>query len=113
MLCYRGSNPTRWLAAPHLSSWRPYGICTSAGVHTCSPLSREMGSPRLGDHTHTQHAARPNPTTKTPPNPQVYLEGDLERGIAPADSVWTLGGGEGEDGCLLTLAKMNLELAAR
>jgi hypothetical protein len=43
----------------------------------------------------------------------VYLQGDLERAVAPPDSLWTQGRGAGEDGCLLTLAKMNLELAAR
>lgn len=44
---------------------------------------------------------------------EVYLEGALERGIAPAQSVWTHGGGSGEDGCLLLLHKMNLELLRR
>lgn len=41
---------------------------------------------------------------------EVYLEGILERGIVPKESTWTLGGGPGEDGCLLLLHKMNLEL---
>lgn len=48
----------------------------------------------------TQHARRG----------EVYLEGELERGIVPDESVWMQGGGEGEDGCLLLLRKMNLEL---
>ena len=41
---------------------------------------------------------------------EVYLEGALERGIVPDESVWMQGGGAGEDGCLLLLRKMNLEL---
>jgi hypothetical protein len=41
---------------------------------------------------------------------EVYLEGELERGIVPHDSVWMHGQGGGEDGCLLLLRKMNLEL---
>ncbi|KFM27326.1 Tetratricopeptide repeat protein 28 [Auxenochlorella protothecoides] len=41
---------------------------------------------------------------------EVYLEGTLERGIVPEDSVWTHGGGSGEDGTMLYLQKMNLEL---
>ena len=44
---------------------------------------------------------------------EVYLEGALERGVAPAQCVWTHGGGAGEDGCLLLLHKMNLELLRR
>lgn len=44
---------------------------------------------------------------------EVYLEGELERGIVPAQSVWAHGGGVGEDGCLLLLQKMNLELLQR
>ncbi|EIE23252.1 hypothetical protein COCSUDRAFT_63608 [Coccomyxa subellipsoidea C-169] len=44
---------------------------------------------------------------------EVYLEGDLERGIVPEESVWMHGGGTGEDGCLLLLRKMNLELLRR
>jgi len=40
----------------------------------------------------------------------VYLAGELVRGIVPDESVWLHGGGEGEDGCLLLLRKMNLEL---
>ena len=44
---------------------------------------------------------------------EVYLAGELERGIVPAQSVWTHGGGGGEDGCLLLLQKMNLELLRR
>jgi len=44
---------------------------------------------------------------------EVYLEGELKRGIVPEDSVWMHGGGQGEDGCLLLLRKMNLELLRR
>lgn len=44
---------------------------------------------------------------------KVFLDGDLERGIVPEDSVWMHGGGNGEDGCLLLLRKMNLELLRR
>lgn len=42
----------------------------------------------------------------------VYLEGELERGVIPEESVWALGGGDGEDGFVLHLKKMNLELIA-
>jgi len=41
---------------------------------------------------------------------EVYLKGQLERGIVPEDSVWEHGGGTGQEGCLLYLHKMNLEL---
>lgn len=41
---------------------------------------------------------------------RVYCEGDLERGVVPGDSTWTQGSGDGEDGCLVILTKMNLEL---
>ncbi|DBA90606.1 TPA: hypothetical protein ACH3X1_003839 [Trebouxia sp. C0004] len=41
---------------------------------------------------------------------EVYLEGHLERGIVPEESVWEHGGGVGENGCLLYLHKMNLQL---
>lgn len=44
---------------------------------------------------------------------QVFLEGELERGIVPEESVWMHGGGAAEDGCLLLLRKMNLELLRR
>lgn len=44
---------------------------------------------------------------------EVYLEGKLERGIVPAESVWQHGGGVGEEGCTLYLHKMNLELLRR
>ncbi|DBA65944.1 TPA: hypothetical protein ACH3X2_002968 [Trebouxia sp. C0005] len=40
----------------------------------------------------------------------VYLEGHLEQGIVPEESVWEHGGGVGENGCLLYLHKMNLQL---
>lgn len=41
---------------------------------------------------------------------QVYLEGELERGIVPLESAWMHGRGTAEDGCLLMLQKMNLEV---
>ncbi len=41
---------------------------------------------------------------------QVFLEGELERGIVPLESAWMHGRGCGEDGCLLMLQKMNLEV---
>ncbi len=41
---------------------------------------------------------------------EVYLEGELERGVVPEDCFWTHCGGEGEDGCALYLRKMNLEV---
>lgn len=41
---------------------------------------------------------------------EVYLEGKLERGIIPDESVWVAGQGTGEDGFMLFLQKMNLEL---
>ena len=44
---------------------------------------------------------------------EAFLEGRLERGIVPAECVWMAGGGAGEDGCLLLLRKMNLELLRR
>lgn len=44
---------------------------------------------------------------------EVYLEGKLERGIVPQESVWEHGGGIGEEGCILYLHKMNLELLRR
>ena len=44
---------------------------------------------------------------------EVWLEGDLERGIVPDSCVWTAGGGAGEDGFLILLEKMNLELLRR
>lgn len=41
----------------------------------------------------------------------VYLEGELERGIVPDESVWTWSAGSvGEDGFVFYLKKMNLEL---
>ena len=46
-------------------------------------------------------------------NLQVYLEGELERGIVPLESAWMHDHGKGEDGCLLLLQKMNLELLQR
>eukprot|EP00887_Chlorella_sp_A99_P005264 scaffold1.g5264.t1 len=44
---------------------------------------------------------------------EVYLEGELERGVVPHECFWTHCGGEGEDGCMLYLRKMNLELLQR
>ena len=41
---------------------------------------------------------------------EVYLEGQLERGIIPDSSTWLAGQGEGEDGFMFILEKMNLEL---
>lgn len=41
---------------------------------------------------------------------EVYLEGQLERGIVPDASLWVAGQGEGEDGFIFYLHKMNLEL---
>lgn len=46
-------------------------------------------------------------------NGDVYLEGRLHRGIVPEDCYWTHCGGDGEDGCCITLTKMNLEVLAR
>lgn len=40
----------------------------------------------------------------------LYLSGTLHRGIVPDECFWTHMGGEGEDACLLTLTKMNLEV---
>ncbi len=39
-----------------------------------------------------------------------YLSGRLHRGIIPNDCFWTHMGGEGEDGFLITMTKMNLEV---
>jgi len=41
---------------------------------------------------------------------EIYLEGTLERGIIPDESTWIAGQGSGEDGFMLFLQKMNLEL---
>lgn len=43
----------------------------------------------------------------------VFLDGELERGIVPSESVWALSGGDGEDGFVFYLKKMNLELLAQ
>ena len=48
--------------------------------------------------------------SREPGRGEVYLAGELERGIVPDESAWLQGGGDGEDGCLLLLRKMNLEL---
>lgn len=44
---------------------------------------------------------------------EVFLEGRLLRGIVPEDCYWTHCGGGGEDGCVLSLHKMNLEVLRR
>ena len=44
---------------------------------------------------------------------EVWLEGVLERGVVPDSCVWTAGDGAGEDGFLILLEKMNLELLRR
>lgn len=44
---------------------------------------------------------------------EVYLEGDMERGIVPEESYWTHGQGEADDGFMMVLYKMNLELLRR
>ncbi|KAL4533791.1 hypothetical protein Ndes2437B_g03116 [Nannochloris sp. 'desiccata'] len=41
---------------------------------------------------------------------EIYLQGRLHRGIIPEDCFWTHCGGEGDDGCCITLRKMNLEV---
>lgn len=41
---------------------------------------------------------------------KIYLGGRLERGIIPKECVWMHGDGEGEDGFVISLQKMNLEL---
>jgi tetratricopeptide (TPR) repeat protein len=41
---------------------------------------------------------------------EIYLQGRLHRGIVPEDCFWTHCGGEGDDGCCITLCKMNLEV---
>lgn len=46
-------------------------------------------------------------------NGDIYWEGQLERGIVPEDCVWEYGGSTGQDGCILYLQKMNLELLRR
>lgn len=44
---------------------------------------------------------------------ETYLEGQLHRGVIPEDCFWTHCGGVGEDGCCLTLRKMNLEVLSK
>lgn len=41
---------------------------------------------------------------------EIYLEGQLHRGVIPEECFWTHCGGDGEDGCCMTLKKMNLEV---
>lgn len=43
---------------------------------------------------------------------QVYLDGDLWKGIIPEESLWINGNGDGENGFVIQLTKMNLELLA-
>lgn len=40
----------------------------------------------------------------------VYLDGDLWKGIIPEESFWINGSGDGENGFVIQLTKMNLEL---
>jgi hypothetical protein len=40
----------------------------------------------------------------------VYVSGRLHRAVRPGDSTWSLGRGEGEEGCVVVLRKANLEL---
>lgn len=44
---------------------------------------------------------------------EQYWTGNLERGIVPEDCVWEYSGGTGQEGCILYLQKMNLELLRR
>ena len=79
--------------------------------------------PHSSHHSHSRlHQQRACSLTPTPRNRppaanrssgEVYLEGTLERGVVPEESYWTHCMGEGEDGCVLTLCKMNLELLQR
>ena len=41
---------------------------------------------------------------------EVYLEGKLHRGVVPEECFWTHCGGDGDDGCCITMKKMNLEV---
>jgi tetratricopeptide (TPR) repeat protein len=41
---------------------------------------------------------------------EIFLQGRLHRGIIPEDCFWTHCGGDGDDGCCITLQKMNLEV---
>ena len=41
---------------------------------------------------------------------EVFLQGRLHRGVIPEDSFWTHLQGDGEDGCCISLQKMNLEV---
>lgn len=80
---------------PPIPCWLPY------------PPYRRSGKP---SHCHSR---APHPLTATVSNKQsseIYLEGTLERGIIPDESTWIAGQGSGEDGFMLFLQKMNLEL---
>jgi hypothetical protein len=54
-----------------------------------------------------------NPTVANRLSGEVYLEGELERGVVPEDCAWTHCGGVGEEGCVIYLRKMNLEVLQR
>jgi hypothetical protein len=41
---------------------------------------------------------------------EVFFEGHLERGVIPDASTWLAGQGQGEEGFVFILEKMNLEL---
>lgn len=88
--------------------------------------SRRQGCPPTSHHAPAPpplptapHVAQP-PLPSRPPalcaavwnraSGELYLEGELERGVVPEDCFWTHCGGAGEDGCALYLRKMNLEL---
>lgn len=84
-----------WWVADHASAGSDMGTCP-------------------GDHGGGRRPARLRPlAVANKGTGEVYLEGGLERGIIPEDSVWTHGGGEGEDGTMLYLQKMNLEVLQR
>lgn len=52
-------------------------------------------------------------TIKNKVTDETYLEGHLFRGIIPDACFWTHLGGDGEDGFLISLTKMNLEVLKR
>lgn len=94
------------------------GSCHGTGCdRLASPAARARPCPAA--HPRRPHALAP----PSPPPPaaavwdrqsgEVYLEGELERGVVPEDCFWTHCGGGGEDGCALYLRKMNLELLQR
>ena len=107
--------------------------CRCAAAHP-SNLTLPSGSPLIATCNHStgdvwlegplerglrKHRTHPNCAALPPPTPHavfnrstgdVYLEGTLERGVVPEDCFWTHCGGEGEDGCAISLRKMNLEV---